>query len=103
MSIRRSQQEIVNLLFRGDREAGAAGRYVLGLNTTDGRFQHAMSDAAVIGYWIAEDKAGESHSPCLHRSLCPCMAISESPNPLRFSKGMNSRLTGFSLSCSERA
>ena len=58
----RSQSQTAELLLGGNREAGEAAGFVLGLDENDSRFKLAMTSEAALGFWIGLSKAGE---PCM--------------------------------------
>ena len=59
----RSQSQTAELLLGGNREAGEAAGFVLGLDENDSRFKLAMTSEAALGFWIGLSKAGE---PCMN-------------------------------------
>ena len=79
----RSQSETVVLLLGGNREAGEAAGFVLGLDKDDCRFKLAMTSEAALGFWIGLSKAGDPSllmhgKPFLQLSFCSNLTLQQS-------------------------
>ena len=79
----RSQSETVVLLLGGNREAGEAAGFVLGLDKDDSRFKLAMTSEAALGFWIGLSKAGEPNllmhgEPFLQLIFCSNLTLQQS-------------------------